>query len=81
MDTVERAAPALVGLQPAFHVAINCSAADLESKEFAAMVADLIRAPGLGPRNIVIEATERRLFNTELVRSNVAPRAGCSPGR
>jgi sensor c-di-GMP phosphodiesterase-like protein len=36
------------------------------------MVADLIRAPGLGPRNIVIEATERRLFNTELVRLNVA---------
>jgi sensor c-di-GMP phosphodiesterase-like protein len=72
MDTVEREAPVLVGLQPAFHVAINCSAADLESKEFAAMVANLIRAPGLAPENIVIEATERRLFNTELVRSNVA---------
>jgi sensor c-di-GMP phosphodiesterase-like protein len=72
MDTVEREAPALVGLHPAFHVAINCSAADLESKEFAAMVANLIRAPGLAPGNIVIEATERRLFNTELVRSNVA---------
>jgi sensor c-di-GMP phosphodiesterase-like protein len=72
IDTVEREAPALIGLHPAFHVAINCSAADLESKEFAAMVADLIRTPGLAPHNIVIEATERRLFNTELVRSNVA---------
>jgi sensor c-di-GMP phosphodiesterase-like protein len=72
IDTVEREAPALVGLQPAFHIAINCSAADLESKEFAAMVASLIRKPGLAARNIVIEATERRLFNTELVRSNVA---------
>jgi sensor c-di-GMP phosphodiesterase-like protein len=72
MDTVERDAPELVGLHPGFHVAINCSAADLESQEFAARVADLIRVPGLAPKNIVIEATERRLFNTELVRSNVA---------
>jgi sensor c-di-GMP phosphodiesterase-like protein len=53
-------------------VAINCSAADLESQEFADMVSGLIRTPGLAPENIVIEATERRLFNTELVRSNVA---------
>jgi sensor c-di-GMP phosphodiesterase-like protein len=72
MDTVEREAPMLVGLQPAFHIAINCSAPDLESKEFAEMVAGLIRKAGLAPANIVIEATERRLFNTELVRSNVA---------
>jgi sensor c-di-GMP phosphodiesterase-like protein len=46
MDTVEREAPALVGLQPAFHVAINCSAADLESKEFAAMDQSFIRTVG-----------------------------------
>jgi sensor c-di-GMP phosphodiesterase-like protein len=72
IDTVEREAPTLVGLHPAFHVAINCSAADLESQEFADMVSGLIRTPGLAPENIVIEATERRLFNTELVRSNVA---------
>ncbi|MBC7918226.1 MAG: EAL domain-containing protein [Rhodoferax sp.] len=54
--------------QPNFHIGINLAAADLQSPRTVELLATLMRTTKAGPRNILVEATERGLMDAERVR-------------
>jgi sensor c-di-GMP phosphodiesterase-like protein len=53
---------------PSFHMAINLSAADLQSTRTVELFRRLAQATGAGPGNLLVEAGERGFLNTELAR-------------
>jgi sensor c-di-GMP phosphodiesterase-like protein len=54
---------------PGFHIAINLSAADLQSRRTIELLARLRDRTRAGPGNLIVEATERGFMKTELVRA------------
>lgn len=66
---LELAAHDMAGLmREGFHLAINLSAADLQSPEFARSLKTLVNALAIPPGNLILEVTERRLVNAEVAR-------------
>jgi sensor c-di-GMP phosphodiesterase-like protein len=53
---------------PDFHVAINLSAADLHSKHTPALLSRFLSDTGAGPKNVIVEATERGFLQVKLAK-------------
>ena len=51
--------PGLLSIDPEFQVAVNLSAADLRSESSIATIQEILRAEGVRPANLEVEATER----------------------
>jgi sensor c-di-GMP phosphodiesterase-like protein len=58
----------LFARHPGFHVAINLSAADLQSRRTIEYLDDLRKRTKAGPGNLMVEATERGFMKADLVR-------------
>lgn len=56
---------------PDFHLGINLSAADLQSRKTLQLLGQLARATGAGPGNLLVEATERGFMNADVAREMV----------
>jgi len=59
---------ALFARHPDFHVSINVSSADLESERTVDLLRNLVHRTGAGPRNILIEATERGFLKADIAK-------------
>ena len=68
---VAKDAPDILRMRPHFHIGINLSAADLQLQRTVDLLRTLAREIGAGPRNILVEATERGLLNADVVRQIV----------
>lgn len=66
LELIERDVPKLIQDHPDFHVAINLSAADLESVNIVDSLQGLMDRTWIKPKNLMVEATERGFVNTEL---------------
>jgi sensor c-di-GMP phosphodiesterase-like protein len=53
---------------PDFHVAINLSAADIHSKRTPMLLSGFLRDTGAGPKNLIVEATERGFLQVNIAR-------------
>jgi sensor c-di-GMP phosphodiesterase-like protein len=53
---------------PDFHIAINLSAADLHSKHTPALLSRFLSDTGAGPKNVIVEATERGFLRVNIAR-------------
>lgn len=67
MDLMGRDASQFFTHHPEFHIAINLSAADLESRETIERLKKLSRQTGARSGNLLVEATERGFMKTDLV--------------
>jgi sensor c-di-GMP phosphodiesterase-like protein len=68
MDIVARDAAAVVVAHPDLHIGINLSSKDLQSQDTPHLVQDMVRAMGVKPHNILVEATERGFMQADVVR-------------
>ncbi|RBA23023.1 EAL domain-containing protein [Herminiimonas fonticola] len=66
LQLIERDMPALIQDHPDFHLAINLSAADLQSVNIVSSLRELMERTWIKPKNLMVEATERGFINTEL---------------
>ena len=66
LDLVARDVPALIQAHPEFHIAINLSAADLQSRVIISRLQELMGCTWIRPKNLMVEATERGFINTEI---------------
>ncbi len=62
---VEADAGAYLAAHPGFHVALNLSAADLQSSVIVGLVERFLQRSGAGPSNLVVEITERGLLDLD----------------
>lgn len=65
---VARDAGVFMKRHPAFHIAINLSAADLHAPHLPGMLDSLLAETGVSPHNVLVEITERGLVNVDAVR-------------
>jgi sensor c-di-GMP phosphodiesterase-like protein len=63
LERISEDAQGLFKKYPHFHIAINLSYEDMQSKETAQWLADLKHKLDAAPHNIIVEATERGLIN------------------
>lgn len=68
MEMVGQDAQQFFALYPDFHIAINLSAADLESPQTIKELVKLTKKTGAGRGNLLIEATERGFLEADLVK-------------
>ncbi len=68
LEMVTRDAQGLFRAHPDFHIGINLSAADLKSRRTPELLRQLMKDTAAGPRNLLVEATERGLMDAEHVR-------------
>jgi sensor c-di-GMP phosphodiesterase-like protein len=64
--------PRILSIEPNFQVSINLSVADLQSQSTLAMLEEIIRADGVRPANLEIEATERGFLREAEVHDVIA---------
>jgi sensor c-di-GMP phosphodiesterase-like protein len=64
-------AHAVLAIMPDFRFSVNLSASDLHRPSVLGEVTRLIDASGLGPHNLVIEATERSLVDVDRARETM----------
>ena len=67
-DLVARDTGTFLSRHPEFHIAINLSAADMQSPELPGQLDRLLKRTGATTRNVIVEITERSLFNPALAR-------------
>jgi len=65
---IGRDASNLFKRHPDFHIAINLSAADLQSRRTVELLHRLAGETGAGPGNLLVEATERGFLNADVAR-------------
>lgn len=68
IDLVARDTGTFLSRHPEFHIAINLSAADMQSPDLFGQLARLVERTGATTGNIVVEITERSLFNPAIAR-------------
>jgi sensor c-di-GMP phosphodiesterase-like protein len=66
LELIERDVPALLQDYPDFHIAINLSAADLQSAHTISHLQALMGRTWIRPKNLIVEATERGFINTTI---------------
>ena len=71
VELIGKEAHELVRARPDFHLAINLSSVDLESKDSIALLGGLCGENGFRPRNLIVEATERGFLKADLARGIV----------
>jgi sensor c-di-GMP phosphodiesterase-like protein len=57
---------------PGFHLGINLAAADLHSMETITLLNDLISETGAGPKNLIVEATERGFIQADIAKKMIS---------
>ncbi|MFK3737588.1 EAL domain-containing protein [Massilia sp. TN1-12] len=68
IDVVGRDAGAFLRAHPDFHVAINLSAADVQSPAIVDRLAAMLASCGARPSNLIVEITERGFLHLEAAR-------------
>ncbi len=68
MDIIAREATVLLKSRPDLHIGINLSSKDLQSADTPHLVQDMVRAMGVKPHNILVEATERGFMQADAAR-------------
>jgi sensor c-di-GMP phosphodiesterase-like protein len=68
IDIVTRDAPEFFRRDPQFHIGVNLSSADIQSRHTIGLLKRLAREADAQPHNLLIEATERGFLNTEIAR-------------
>ena len=68
MTVIAAEAHELFTLYPNFHIAINLSAADLQSRRTIECLDNLCKRTKAAPGNLLVEATERGFMKTDLAR-------------
>ena len=63
--------PALLALQPDFHISINIAAADMELHETVARLKQLNQSLSAAPRTVVVELTERGFLHADRAREQI----------
>ena len=53
---------------PSFYISINLSPADLQSRQTVDLFRNFVHATGAGPRNLIVEATERGFISKDEAR-------------
>lgn len=71
LQMVGQDVPPIIALHPDFHIGVNLSYIDLQAEETIELVMDMVRAAGISPHNIMVEATERGLLNEDVMREIV----------
>jgi len=71
IELIGKEAGELIRARPDFHLAINLSSVDLESKDSLALLEELCGRQGFHPRNLIVEATERGFLKADLAREVV----------
>jgi sensor c-di-GMP phosphodiesterase-like protein len=71
IELIGKEAGALIRARPDFHLAINLSSVDLESRDSITLLGDLCGKRGFRPRNLIVEATERGFLKADLAREVV----------
>ncbi|HTX74624.1 MAG TPA: EAL domain-containing protein, partial [Terracidiphilus sp.] len=71
LEQVAADLPVVLGADPAFHVAVNLSAADLQSPSTPEALRRLLAVSGSPPANLMVEATERGFLHGAAVREIV----------
>lgn len=77
LEMVAEDAQGLFKKHPDFHIAINLSHEDMQSKETAQLLQAMKDKLEASPHNIVVEATERGLINTSLAREIIKDIHAC----
>lgn len=72
LDTVAEDAQGLFSKYPDFHIAINLSHEDMQSHETARLLQAMKEKLNAGPKNIMVEATERGLINTAIAKDVIS---------
>jgi len=72
LDAVAEDAQGLFSKHPDFHIAINLSHEDMQSRETAPLLQAMKEKLNAGPKNILVEATERGLINTNLAKEVIS---------
>lgn len=68
MEIVARDLPEVLEADRDFHVGINLTSADLQSRETIDRLRGLFRSAGIDPRNLLVEATERGFLNADIAK-------------
>lgn len=68
IEMVAREAGAYLSAHPAFHVAINLSAADVRSPVIVERLTSMLAACGARPSNLIVEITERGFLHLDTAR-------------
>lgn len=61
-------APGFVRTHPDCYISVNLSSADVHSDEIVELLQRLLDTPGIQPRNIVVEVTERSFVDLDLAK-------------
>ncbi|WP_175424660.1 EAL domain-containing protein [Pseudoduganella umbonata] len=77
VELVHRDVGGFLAHHPAFHIALNLSAADLNSPRTKILLDKLLADAGAAPSNLIVEMTERALLNVSTAKPVIADlRAG-----
>jgi sensor c-di-GMP phosphodiesterase-like protein len=71
VQLVARDAAEVFKKHPDFHLAINLSAADLQSEHIVELLQGMVRDTAAAPGNLIVEATERGFMDAALARKNI----------
>ncbi len=77
LETVAEDARDLFKKHPDFHIAINLSHEDMQSKETVRLLQAMKNKLEAGPHNIIVESTERGLINTSLAQEIIRDIHAC----
>lgn len=70
-ELIAKEAKDLFKTYPHFHLAINVSAEDLHSTEIVENLRTLMLKTNAGPHNLMIEATERKIMNLDILKQTL----------
>ena len=80
IDLVAEDAGAFLAANPGFHVAINLSAADIQSPAIVGRLGAMLERCGARPSNLIVEITERGFLHLESARAVIAALRGRAIG-
>lgn len=71
IELVAKEAKGIFRTYPLFHLAINVSAEDLHSSDIISSLQKLTYITNAGPGNLIVEATERKIMNLDLLKQTL----------
>lgn len=77
LELVARDVGGFLAAHPAFHIALNLSAADLASTRLRSLIEGLLARSGARPSNLIVEMTERSLLDIGAAKPVIAGLRAC----